>query len=79
MCIMRAVGDSVWAGTTPKTFLGAQAEKKGGRSSPTRVHAAPKSSALSWSSFYGPVSYSVARVNVVVNGMVNRSFQAPFT
>ena len=39
---MRTVGDSVWAGTTPKTFLGAQAEKKGGRSSPSRAHAAPK-------------------------------------
>jgi hypothetical protein len=32
----------VWAGTTPKTPLGAQATKKWGRSRPSRAHAAPK-------------------------------------
>lgn len=48
---MRSFRQQVWAGTTPKTFLGAQAKKKWGRSSPSRAQAAPKTDSAPYRTF----------------------------
>ena len=79
ICMVLTVCAQVWARTTPKSFLGARAAKKRGRSSPLRCFALAQISQRLAQVFLIPRVARLAKVNARVNDRVDRMFGASFT